>query len=65
MPLALQHIRAAADDEIVGGDFVCAGCGARYPVRDGIADFLGPPRPLSEADVLSPGFTSVAGGRSH
>ena len=41
--LSIQHIRAAADDEIIGGDLGCAGCGALYPVRDGIADFLGPP----------------------
>jgi SAM-dependent methyltransferase len=53
LPLAIQHILAAADDEIIGGDLGCAGCGARYPVRDGIADFLGPPRPPTPAQVAN------------
>ena len=53
LPLSIQHIRATADDEIIGGDLGCAGCGTRYPVRDGIADFLGPPRPPSPAQVTN------------
>jgi len=53
LPLALQHSRAADNDEIVGGDFECAGCGARYPVRDGIGDFLGPPRPPTPEQVTN------------
>lgn len=53
LPLSIQHIRAAADDEIIGGDLGCAGCGARYPVRDGIADFLGPPRPPTPAQLTN------------
>jgi SAM-dependent methyltransferase len=53
LSLSIQHIRAAADDEIIGGDLGCAGCGARYPVRDGIADFLGPPRPPTPAQVTN------------
>jgi SAM-dependent methyltransferase len=51
--LSIQHIRAAADDEIIGGDLGCAGCGGRYPVRDGIADFLGPPRPPTPAQLTN------------
>jgi SAM-dependent methyltransferase len=43
----------AADDEIIGGDLTCAGCGAHYPVRDGIADFLGPPRPPTPAQITN------------
>jgi hypothetical protein len=53
LPLSIQHIRVAADDEIIGGDLGCAGCGARFPVRDGIADFLGPPRAPSPAQVTN------------
>jgi ubiquinone/menaquinone biosynthesis C-methylase UbiE/uncharacterized protein YbaR (Trm112 family) len=53
LPLAIQHVRTTDDDEIVGGDFECAGCGARYPVRDGIADFLGSPRPPTPAQVTN------------
>jgi ubiquinone/menaquinone biosynthesis C-methylase UbiE/uncharacterized protein YbaR (Trm112 family) len=53
LTLSLQLIEAAEDDEIVGGDLVCSGCGAAYPVRDGIADFLGPPRPPTPAQVTN------------
>jgi ubiquinone/menaquinone biosynthesis C-methylase UbiE/uncharacterized protein YbaR (Trm112 family) len=53
LPLALQHIQTAADDEIIGGDLGCGGCGAHYPVREGIADFLGPPRPPTAAQIAN------------
>jgi SAM-dependent methyltransferase len=53
LPLSVQHIHAAADDEIIGGDLGCAGCGASYPVRNGIADFLGPARPPTPAQVVN------------
>jgi SAM-dependent methyltransferase/uncharacterized protein YbaR (Trm112 family) len=53
LPFTLQHIRTAADDEIIGGDLGCAGCGAHYPVRDGIADFLGFPRPPTPAQIVN------------
>lgn len=53
LSLSLQLIQAADDDEIVGGDLACSGCGAAYPVRDGIADFLGPPRPPTPAQVTN------------
>ncbi|HWQ13334.1 MAG TPA: methyltransferase domain-containing protein [Roseiflexaceae bacterium] len=45
--LRLSHPAHDAGREIVGGALLCEGCGAAYPVRDGIADFLGPPRPPS------------------
>jgi ubiquinone/menaquinone biosynthesis C-methylase UbiE/uncharacterized protein YbaR (Trm112 family) len=53
LTLALQQIRAADDVEIVGGARVCAGCNVSYPVRDGIADFLGSPRPPTPAQVTN------------
>jgi SAM-dependent methyltransferase len=53
LTLALQHIRAADDDEIVGGTLICAGCDVGYPIRDGIADFLGPPRPPTPAQITN------------
>jgi SAM-dependent methyltransferase len=39
--------------EIVAGLLECAICGAGYPIRDGIADFLGAPRPPSLAQVVN------------
>jgi ubiquinone/menaquinone biosynthesis C-methylase UbiE/uncharacterized protein YbaR (Trm112 family) len=53
LPLTIQQFRTAADDEIIGGDLGCAGCDAHYPVRDGIADFLGSPRPPSPAQLTN------------
>ena len=53
LPLALENIRVADDDEILGGDLGCAGCDAHYPVRDGIADFLGSPRPPTPAQLTN------------
>ena len=53
LPLALENICAADDDEILSGDLGCAGCGAYYLVRDGIADFLGPPRPPTPAQLTN------------
>ncbi|HJZ46936.1 MAG TPA: methyltransferase domain-containing protein [Roseiflexaceae bacterium] len=50
--LSLQQMRAP-DDEIVGGTLVCSGCGASYPVRDGIADFLGRPQPPTPAQITN------------
>jgi len=53
LTLVLQPIHVADDAEIVGGDLVCSGCDAAYPVRDGIADFLGPPRPPTPAQITN------------
>ena len=39
--------------DIVAGALSCVGCGARYPVRSGIADFLGSVRPATPAQVVN------------
>ncbi|HEU5102587.1 MAG TPA: methyltransferase domain-containing protein [Roseiflexaceae bacterium] len=52
LTLSPQPIQAA-DGEIVGGDLVCAVCDTTYPVRDGIADFLGPPHPPTPAQMTN------------
>jgi ubiquinone/menaquinone biosynthesis C-methylase UbiE/uncharacterized protein YbaR (Trm112 family) len=52
----LLALRQPVEDdagEIVGGDLACSGCGARYPIRGGVADFLGAPRPPSVAQVVN------------
>lgn len=41
--------RTDAEGEIVRGALLCGGCGARYPIRAGIADFLQAPQPASPA----------------
>lgn len=51
--LALAHERRDTAGEIVAGELACAGCGARYLIRDGIADFLGSPRPSSPAQLTN------------
>lgn len=51
--LQLQHDVRDSAAEIVGGELACAGCQAVYPIRDGIADFLGPPRPPTPAQVTN------------
>ncbi|MEN9935535.1 MAG: hypothetical protein RLZZ387_2114 [Chloroflexota bacterium] len=40
-------------DDIVSGALGCAGCGASFPVREGVADFLGPPRPPTPAQLTN------------
>jgi ubiquinone/menaquinone biosynthesis C-methylase UbiE/uncharacterized protein YbaR (Trm112 family) len=52
-PLVLERPNLDAAGEIIGGVLVCALCTASYPVRDGIADFLGPPRPPTPAQVTN------------
>lgn len=51
--LRLQHDIRDSANEIIGGELACAGCQAIYPIRDGIADFLGPPRPPTPAQVTN------------
>lgn len=51
--LALGQPRLDRAGEIVGGALACDGCGARYPVRQGVADFLGAPRPPSPAQLVN------------
>jgi SAM-dependent methyltransferase len=50
--LDLRDRRCDAGDEIISGALHCA-CGAVYPIREGIADFLGPPRPLTIAQLTN------------
>jgi ubiquinone/menaquinone biosynthesis C-methylase UbiE/uncharacterized protein YbaR (Trm112 family) len=53
LSLQLQQPTTDHAGEITAGDLLCAGCAARYPVRDGVADFLGPPRPPTIAQVTN------------
>ncbi|MGQ9826673.1 MAG: methyltransferase domain-containing protein [Roseiflexus sp.] len=50
--LDLRDRRFDADGEIVSGTLRCE-CGAVYPICDGIADFLGPPRPPTIAQLTN------------
>ncbi|MBO9324403.1 MAG: methyltransferase domain-containing protein [Roseiflexus sp.] len=50
--LDLRDRRCDVRGEIVSGALHCE-CGAVYPIRDGIADFLGPPRPPTIAQLTN------------
>jgi ubiquinone/menaquinone biosynthesis C-methylase UbiE/uncharacterized protein YbaR (Trm112 family) len=52
-PLGLQQPHLDHSGEIVAGELACPGCAARYPIRDGVADFLGPPKPPTVAQVVN------------
>jgi SAM-dependent methyltransferase/uncharacterized protein YbaR (Trm112 family) len=55
-PACRDSLRIAAgtvDDQVLSGELVCAGCLKRYPIRDGIVDLLGPPRPPTLAQVAN------------
>lgn len=39
--------------EILTGRLACPACGARYPIRAGVADFLGAPRPPTPAQTTN------------
>ena len=45
--------QVAPDDEILEATLACAGCTRHYPVRGGIADFLGQPRPQTPAQATN------------
>jgi ubiquinone/menaquinone biosynthesis C-methylase UbiE len=49
----LQQPQIDCAAEIVGGCLLCSACTSCYPIRAGIADFLGPPRPPTPAQVTN------------
>jgi ubiquinone/menaquinone biosynthesis C-methylase UbiE/uncharacterized protein YbaR (Trm112 family) len=51
--IALHGEQIDGSGEIVGGVLACGGCAARYPIRAGIADFLGPAQPRTPAQVTN------------
>ena len=51
--LALEQPEQDSAGEIVAGRLRCVACAASHPIRDGIADFLGRPRPPSAAQVVN------------
>jgi SAM-dependent methyltransferase len=51
--LSLQQPSIDRAGEVVAGVLACADCFARYPVHAGIADFLGPPRPPTPAQLAN------------
>jgi SAM-dependent methyltransferase len=52
-PLEMRQPRLDRAGEIVGGALACAGCDTHYPIRDGVADFLGAPRPPTAAQITN------------
>lgn len=52
-PLDLDAGEVEENGEVLTGRLHCGRCSAGYPVRDGIADMLGPPRPLTMAQVVN------------
>jgi ubiquinone/menaquinone biosynthesis C-methylase UbiE/uncharacterized protein YbaR (Trm112 family) len=50
--LTLEAGERAPDGEVLAGALAC-GCGAVYPLRAGVADFLGPPRPATAAQAVN------------
>jgi SAM-dependent methyltransferase len=51
--LTPEQLEQDSAGEIVAGRLRCAACAAGYPIRCGIADFLGWPRPPSAAQVVN------------
>src|SRR5262245_40473030 len=51
--LSLEQPAQDSSGEIVAGRLRCAECAADYPIRGGVADFLGRPRPPSAAQVVN------------
>jgi SAM-dependent methyltransferase/uncharacterized protein YbaR (Trm112 family) len=52
-PVSLQHAQTDRRAEIVGGDLVCDGCALCYPIRAGVADFLGSRQPATPAQMTN------------
>ena len=52
-PVSLQRAETDRWAEIVGGELVCTGCASRYPIRGGVADFLGSRWPETPAQVTN------------
>jgi SAM-dependent methyltransferase/uncharacterized protein YbaR (Trm112 family) len=50
--LELSSPRHTSDGELIAGMLAC-GCGRRFPIRGGIADFLGRPRPLNPTQLIN------------
>ncbi|NOK63117.1 MAG: methyltransferase domain-containing protein [Chloroflexi bacterium AL-W] len=51
--LTIEEVVLAADQEIIAGQLVCRACQNIYPIRDGIADFLGFPQPKTPAQITN------------
>jgi SAM-dependent methyltransferase len=51
--LTLGRARREPGGEIIAGLLSCQACAARYPIRDGIVDMLGPPRITSLAQLTN------------
>jgi SAM-dependent methyltransferase/uncharacterized protein YbaR (Trm112 family) len=51
--VSLEHAQTDRHTEIVGGELVCGGCASRYPIRAGVADFLGSGQPETPAQVTN------------
>ncbi|GAB4217006.1 MAG: methyltransferase domain-containing protein [Roseiflexaceae bacterium] len=51
--LDAEAAESAPDGELLAGMLRCAGCGLGYPVRAGIADFLGPAQPTTPAQQVN------------
>lgn len=51
--LTLAAGKRAPDGDVLTGALACAGCAAVYPLRGGIADFLGPPAPPTPAQAVN------------
>lgn len=59
--LALDTSTIEAGLPVTHGTLRCSGCGAQYPIRDGIADFLNAPQPTSIAQRTNePAITAWA-----
>lgn len=53
LPLDLRQPSVDAGGEIVAGELACEGCAGRYPIREGVADFLGAPHPPTITQAIN------------